>query len=596
MPGIAGIIAAPAGNHRQAVLNSMVSCMMHEPFYSSGQCLLEEAGVSAGWVCHQGSYSDCLPIWNKSRDVCLLFWGEHFDGREDTAAGLVDLYEKAGAGFFELLNGTFHGLVTDLRENKVVLFNDRYGLARIYYHEAPDGFYFSAEAKSLLKVLPQLRRLDMQGLGEFFSCGCALQGRTLFQGVSLLPPGSIWTFRPGQPVHKAACFKKDDWEAQAPLAAEDYYQRLKETFNRILPKYFGGRQKVGLSLTGGLDSRMIIAGAPCAPGQLPCHTFGGMYRDCEDVRISREVARRCGQPHRVITVDRDFFPHYFEQAKRCVYITDGAMDVSGSVGLFVNRRARELAPIRMTGNYGSEILRGAVTFKPNHVDESLFAPEFAPNLRNAAATFAGEKKGHPLSFIAFKQVPWHHFCRFAEENSQLTIRSPYLDNELVRLAYQAPPGLLLNKQLAYRYTTETNPALVGAPTDRGNLARPPLVPVKAFVWWKEFLPKAEYCYDYGMPQWLAKVDRVLSPLHFERLFLGRQKYYHFRIWYRRELAGPLREVLLDPGALRRPYLHGPRVEQIVQAHTSGSGNYTLELHKLLTSELIQRSLLEKPSR
>ena len=101
----------------------------------------------------------------------------------------------------------------------------------------------------------------------------------------------------------------------------------------------------------------------------------------------------------------------------------------------------------------------------------------------------------------------------------------------------------------------------------------------------------EYYFDYGMPQWLAKVDRILAPVHLERLFLGRQKYYHFRAWYRRELAGTVREVLLDPVTLRRPYLNGRRVEQMVDAHTSGSGNYTLELHKLMTSEFIERQFI-----
>jgi asparagine synthase (glutamine-hydrolysing) len=173
----------------------------------------------------------------------------------------------------------------------------------------------------------------------------------------------------------------------------------------------------------------------------------------------------------------------------------------------------------------------------------------------------------------------------------LTIRSPYLDNALVRLAYQAPPGLLLHKQLALRYCSDLKPALQGAPTDRGILKRPSIVPEKAYQLWKERWPRAEYYFDYGMPQWLAKVDRILEPLHLEKRFLGRQKYYHFRTWYRHQLAGTVREVLLDPATLRRPYLNGRRVEQMVNAHTTGLGNHTLEIHKLLTSEFIERQLI-----
>src|SRR5207249_10474073 len=52
----------------------------------------------------------------------------------------------------------------------------------------------------------------------------------------------------------------------------------------------------------------------------------------------------------------------------------------------------------------------------------------------------------------------------------------------------------------------------------------------------EFLFKAECAYDYGMPQWVARIDHLLAPLHPERLFLGRHKFYHFRVWYRDALS------------------------------------------------------------
>ena len=91
---------------------------------------------------------------------------------------------------------------------------------------------------------------------------------------------------------------------------------------------------------------------------------------------------------------------------------------------------------------------------------------------------------------------------------------------------------------------------------------------------------------------MARLDSALRPLHLERLFLGRHKFYHFRYWYRTALARYLRDVLLDPRSLSRPYLDRVMLERMVQGHVTGSANYTLELHRLLTLELIQRTLIE----
>jgi asparagine synthase (glutamine-hydrolysing) len=108
----------------------------------------------------------------------------------------------------------------------------------------------------------------------------------------------------------------------------------------------------------------------------------------------------------------------------------------------------------------------------------------------------------------------------------------------------------------------------------------------------EFTYKAEYAYDYGMPQWVAKVDHLLSPLHLERLFLGRQKFYHFRVWYRDRLSAYVREMLLDPRTLSRPYLNPQKVEEVVQGHIKGTRNYTTEIHTLLTLEIVHRLFLD----
>jgi len=606
VPGIVGIIGKGAEGPQQFAFESMLKCMLHEQFYSSGSYVNNAIGLRVGWTGFKSSYSACLPIWNEKHDVCLIFSGDHYADRKEKdqlrnrghesnskdVSHLMHLYEELDFDFFKALNGSFSGVLVDFQKKRIILFVDRYGLNRIYYHKNSDGFYFSSEAKSLLKVLPKTRSLDFTSLGEYFSCGCALQNRSLFAGISLLPGGSMWRFSFDGKLETDTYFRKADFESQPRLTAAEYHDSLSKTFPVVLKRYLNSDQKTGVSLTGGVDSRMVMAWANCSPNSLPCYTFAGEYRDSADVKIARTVANICRQPHEVIRVGRDFLKNFPSLAESTVFLTDGAMDVSGAADLYVNRVARQIAPIRLTGNYGGEILRELVAFKPVPLYQRLFDPEFTRQIQTAGQTYGEERKDRPLSFIAFKQVPWHHYSRLSLERSQIPMRTPYLDNDIVRLAYQTPIELTTSNGPSLRMISKGNPLLATLGTDRGLLSNPIPFVTRFQHLSQELTFKAEYAYDYGMPHWLAKVDSMFSPLHFERLFLGRHKFHHFRTWYRNELSSYLKDVLLDSRSTSRPYLCGPLLEKMVMDHIQGTRNYTLEFHRVLSIELLQRQLID----
>ena len=606
MPGIAGIISNGLNPGDRAELDSMIRCLLHEDFHKFGTFISEEAGLAVGWVTHPGSFSDCMPVWNEEKNVCLIFTGEDYRDRSgldrlrteghqfsaQNASYLVHQYEDLGCKFLERVNGWFSGLICDFRENRAFLFNDRYGIGRICYHEHEGRFYFSSEAKSLLKVLPHLRSLDRRSLGEVFSCGSVLQNRTLFSGVSLLPGGSLWSFGKSQPVRKEAYFEPRSWEGLPVLSEAAYYEQFKETWKRILPRYLPENESAGLSLTGGVDSRMILAWAPLPPGALPCYTFSGRYRDCNDVRLARHLAKLSRQPYQTIPVDGVFLSQFPSLAEKVAYIGEGNLDASGTIDLFVQREARKIAPIRVTGTNGGELLRRLVMFKPMGVAQEMVNPDMGPSLSEAASTYAKELVCHKLSFTAFKQTPWYMNSKFVVERSQITTRLPFCDNELVRLSYQAPPSLAEVNEPALRLIADGNSALGRIGTDRALQIQSFPGVGKARHLLQEFTFKAEYAYDHGMPQWLAKLDHSLAPLHLERLFLGRHKFHHFRVFYRDELSTYIKQILLDSRTLGRPFLLKPVVEEMVRAHVGGYSNYTLEIHKLLALELMQRQLID----
>ncbi len=607
MPGIVGLVTKLPRARAESQLLAMVESLRHESFYTTGTWIDEELGLYLGWCERKNSFLEGMPVRNERGDTTLVFSGEEFpepgtalrlrerghDVKLDGPSYLVHRYLEEPS-FPAGLNGWFHGFLADRSRGLAMLFNDRYGMHRLYYHESAEAFYFAAEAKAILRVRPELRTPDWRGLGEFVSCGCALDNRTFFQGISLLPPGSAWTFSKGSIDRRASYFLPSEWENQDPLDAESYYRELQAAFTRNLPRYFTGTEKIAMSLTGGLDGRMIMACHRSDPGELPCYTFGEDpgKRQCRDVVVAEQVAEACGQPHQIIPVGTEFLSRFAHYAERTVYLTDGCLSLVHSPDLYLNERAREIAPVRMTGNYGSEVLRFARAFRPGDPPAGLFQSDFLGHVQNGAQTYSRLADCHPVSFAVFRQAPWHHYALLGLEQTQLSLRSPYLDNDLVQTVFRAPQSKDVANDVCMRLITDGNAALWRIPTDRGVTANRSTLLGSMQRSALEFFFKAEYAYDMGMPHWLARLDHTFSALHPERIFLGRHKFHHFRVWYRDTLADYVREVLLDPRTLGRGYLNAKEVEAIVAGHSSGLRNYTGEIHTLLTLELLHRQFFD----
>jgi asparagine synthase (glutamine-hydrolysing) len=601
VPGIVGIITKKPRSWAEPLLLKMVSAVRHESFHDGGIWIDDSLGVYVGWTALQGSFSGGMPLQNEQGDVCLLFSGEEYPDpdlprrlsdrghRPDSQQSgyLVHLYEEK-PDFYKELNGMFHGIVVDRLRGIATVFNDRYGMHRLYYHESKDAFYFAVEAKAILTVRPDLRTPDPRGLGEFVAYSCVLENRTIFKDIHMLPAASAWTFRNGTIGAKSMYFDPRQWEDQTPLSPELFYKELRSALSTNLPRYFSGPERIGIAMTGGLDTRVILANHPSDPGSLPSYTFGSVFRDSQDVRIGRQIARACQQPHQVIEVGDEFltrFPHF---AERSIFLTEGGVDVYRASDLYVSEKAREIAPAKIVGTYGSEIVQHAVMFKPVSPLPGLFRSEFLPYVRQAEATYTALRRQHPVTFAAFRQSPWYHYGILALEKSQLTVRSPFMDNEFVRTVFRAPRDTSTNDHVRLRLIRDGSPVLGRIPSDRGVGGDRGRLFSALSRGWLEFTFKSEYAYDYGMPQWVARIDHLFSALHFERLFLGRHKLLHFRVWYRDQLSDYVRQMLLDPLTLSRPYLEPRSLQSIVQGHLKGDQNYTTQIHKLLTLELLHR--------
>jgi asparagine synthase (glutamine-hydrolysing) len=601
MPGIVGIISQRPVRECQDLVEAMVASMKHESFYVSGTYAVPEMGVYGGWVADQESFAAKQVFTNERRDISLLFSGECFsDSEGGTNANqadradkgiqsqrLIRLYEKEGEVFVQQLNGLFSGFLIDKRQRKSLLFNDRYGVERVYWHQSRDGIYFASEAKALLRILPKLRRFNAAGVGDFITFGCTLDSRTLFDGVSLLPGASLWRFDELE-CRRQKYFSVEEWESLPALPVASFEGAFQETFQKILPRYFRSESKIGISLTAGLDSRMILAGRPETAQRPACYTFSGGAENTLDIRLAARVAHACGLDHHILRLGYDFFSDFASHADRTIYITDGCLGALGAHEIYLNQLARELGPVRLTGNYGGEILRGVSTFKPLGLSPGLLQPDFVQSQltrvgldRNAQCETA---------FAAFDEIPRKRFGVLAAGRSQSIFRTPYLDNDLVSLAIRASNRVVRSASFALSFVKQHNPNLARIPTDMGHADGEPAVANWLRRLLCRFTFKLEYFYGEGLPRRFSRFNSVFARVHSRLGISGLHKFLHYRSWFRNELADYVSDVISDRRARQLEFLNPNFLQMMVKEHIAGRVNFVREIDAVLTLEAVERLL------
>lgn len=571
MPGIAGIISARAPHECDARVAAMLDAMTHDPGWVRATIASPELGVYGGAIDRSAGESTM---------------------REQAAGGLVMCGQwdaPRRSHDIERINGLFCALQIDHHTQRATLFNDRYALERLYVHEAAGEIHFASEAKALLAVLPSLRAFDERGVADYLTYGSVLEGRTLFRGISLLPGGSLWTISARARVSKARYFEPAQWEALPVLDDKRFVAELDATFERVLPHYLRSPRDVGISLTGGLDTRMIMASLSSGAVPAIAYTYAEHGSDTLDVRIAEQVARECSVPHRTLRLDGDFLREFATHADDTVYLSDGCASVLHTHEHVLSRRAAQYAPIRLTGNYGSEVLRAMSTFKPLPLADGLLARDLDPML-SAARHDQQLSAVHPVTHAAFREIPWHLYGALAASKPHLVFRTPYMDDAIVKLAYQASPAMRASPLPSLALIARHNAALSALPTDRGVLGsdgalRSQLRRAGAAVSFK-----LDYWHMEGMPGKLSVFNGAVDALS-RTGWLAKHKFLPYRRWLRKDLAAVLRQRIDDAAAHALPFWHAPAVSALAQDHVQGRHNRLREINAVLTLDAVDRLLI-----
>jgi len=250
MPGLVGIISRKLPESCKSQLRSMLCAMEYESFYSSGNYFSDSMGVYLGWTSHESTSKSNLPILNEKGDASLFLNGEVFPEsgtiddlkskghkiRGDGLSYLIHMFEEKGDRFFAELNGNFAGILLDQKSGKCFIFNDRYGMNRLFVYEGNEELYFASEAKALLKVLPQTRVFDPNGLAEFLTVGCTIGTRSLYDGIKIMPAASMWTIVKGAVTQKSVYFDRVELESQERLDVNSFSNRVIASFPAVVGK------------------------------------------------------------------------------------------------------------------------------------------------------------------------------------------------------------------------------------------------------------------------------------------------------------------------------------------------------------------------
>jgi len=190
---------------------------------------------------------------------------------------LIYLYRRYGLEFGRKLNGLFSLAILDQRDSSFILLNDRFGLAhQIYWTQIGNRFYFASHLKTLLTLREIKREIDPEGLNLFLKYSYIPSPYTIFKGIRKLPAGHLLTFKKGK-VELTPYWEFPDSNNHG-LDIQDAISAYKDLLKKSISRRLGANEKVGILLSGGLDSSANVALAKeCTDKRL--NTFSVGFED-----------------------------------------------------------------------------------------------------------------------------------------------------------------------------------------------------------------------------------------------------------------------------------------------------------------------------
>lgn len=556
--------AAPAAGAQAATLAAMAAALQVHPGQRVRTCLLP--GLALG-VFDMPLMSDAVdaaaPAQSAEGRRYLWMAGEAFAWPSRGLSGPVEsrtpafrgrllaaLAEDEGA--VRDLDGEYQVAVWDAGSSTLRLWVDRFASLPLYLASTAAGTAFAGGVRGVLAAPGVPLEPDPQALREAVTFGgFRLGSRTNVRGVRMAAPAARVTIRAG------ACEESRYWtwrELDAAAAGRPVtMEAMREGWSAAISRRLEGSARPGLALSGGLDSRAILA-ETVRQGQRPAALTYGVA-ECDDARFASRAAAAAGVRWELFPL---FAPGWFERRLAHILPTDGLIELVDLMHLEPVPQMPELFDVYLSGFLGDAVSGSSQDYlqTPDDVLRALpyyGAPVSLPldEARACAEEWLARVDGAPRFLLYDHKFPQAISRTTAGARPFVRVRRPFTDYQFFSLAQQVAPAERAASRWHERWLVSTYPSLfkripnqrTGVPAGSSHL-RWRAVRIGRYAW-RRLLAGAR---GAGLP--------ITVPV---------RSYHPDEAYWTGDVRSRIEATLLAPGSLCGEILGRARVEQTVRA-------------------------------
>ena len=230
---------------------------------------------------------------------------------------VVHGYEEHGADFVRRLNGIFAFALWDNRARRLVCARDPFGVKPLYWRSDGRRVAVASEVRALLAAGLAEPRVDRVALDHYLACRFVPAPRTLFEGISKLPPATVLTATANEPA-VVTSYREAPGATLTGLKGDELADELADRFTDAVERQMMSDVPYGAFLSGGVDSAAIAA-AMAQRSDAPPTTFTigfpGHGAELDEREYAARSAEVIGTDHHDTAMAQSDF---LSELERCV--------------------------------------------------------------------------------------------------------------------------------------------------------------------------------------------------------------------------------------------------------------------------------------